>query len=207
MIRLAPLFAVLLALLALTGRAAADPAVQVTIPLTIDYLTLGAALQQQLYTAPGGSAVVWRGASDCEFLYAKNPRFAQHGAATVTLESDGQLGLGVRLGDNCVNPISWQGIIAVDARPNLTPGLTLMFRVVDINLYDRQHQKSLIIGRGFDLIKDNFIPRFETFKFDLRAPIEEFRALVEAAAPPGEAERFKEVLATVHSAGPPVATA
>ncbi|MGH9563490.1 MAG: hypothetical protein ACRD3S_18715, partial [Terracidiphilus sp.] len=109
MIRLAPLFAALVALLALTGRIAADPAVQVTIPLTIDYLTLGAALKQQLYTAPGGRALVWRGASDCEFLYSDNPRFAQHDPDTVTLESDGQLGLGVRLGDKCVNPISWQG--------------------------------------------------------------------------------------------------
>ena len=75
--------------------------------------------------------------------------------------------------------------------PYLTPNLTLMFRVSDINLYDRQHQKSLIVGRGFDLIKGNFIPRFETFKFDLRAPIEEFRALAEEAAPPDQAETFQ----------------
>ena len=80
-----------------------------------------------------------------------------------------------------------------------------MFRVSDINLYDQQHQKSLIVGRGFDLIKDNFIPRVQTFKFDLRAPIEEFRALAEEAAPPTQAERFKQTLATVHGVGPAVA--
>ena len=121
------------------------------------------------------------------------------------LESDGELGLGVPLGDQCVNPISWKGIIAIDATPYLTPNLTLMFRVSDINLYDQQHQKSLIVGRGFDLIKDNFIPRVQTFKFDLRAPIEEFRALAEEAAPPDQAERFKQTLATVHGVGPAVA--
>ena len=211
MSRLAPLLAAvaaaIAAFVALCGPAAADPAVQVTVPLTIDYLTLGAALKRQIYDAPGGRAILWQGANDCEFLYAENPRFAQNGAATVALESDGELGLGVPLAGKCINPISWKGIIAIDATPYLTPNLMLMFRVSDVNLYDRLHRKSLIVGRGFDLIKDNFIPRFETFKFDLREPIEEFRALAEEAAPPGEAARFRQTLATVHGAAPAVAAA
>ena len=207
MIRLAPLLAAIAALVALCGPAAVDPAVRVTVPLTIDYLTLGAALKRQIYDAPGGRAILWQGANDCEFLYAENPRFVQSGATIAKLESDGELGLGVPLAGKCVNPISWKGIIAIDATPNLTPNLTLMFRVSDVNVYDRQHRKSLIVGRGFDLIKDNFIPRFETFRFDLRAPIEEFRALAEEAAPPDQAERFKRSLATVHGVGPAIAAA
>jgi hypothetical protein len=205
MFRLGVLLAVIAALISLCGVSHADPAVQVFVPLTIDYVTLGTALKQQIYDAPGGRAILWKGANACEFVYARNPRFAQNGPTAVALESDGELGLGVPLGDQCVNPISWKGIIAVDAMPYLTPNLTLMFRVSDINLYDQQHQKSLIVGRGFDLIKDNFIPRFQTFKFDLRAPIEEFRALAEEAAPPDQAERFKQALATVHGVGPAVA--
>ncbi len=203
--RLAPLLVALTAFVSLCGNARADPAVQVFVPLTIDYVTLGTALKRQIYDAPGGRAILWKGANACEFLYARNPRFTQNGPTAVVLESDGELGLGVPLGDQCVNPISWKGIIAVDATPFLTPNLTLMFRVSDINLYDEQHKKSLIVGRGFDLIKDNFIPRFQTFKFDLRAPIEEFRALAEEAAPPDQAERFKQTLATVHGVGPAVA--
>ena len=205
MFRLAPLLAAIAVLIALCGVSYADPAVQVFVPLTIDYVTLGTALKRQIFDAPGGRAILWKGANACEFLYARNPRFAQNGPTAAVLESDGELGLGVPLGDQCVNPISWKGIIAIDATPYLTPNLTLMFRVSDINLYDQQHQKSLIVGRGFDLIKDNFIPRVQTFKFDLRAPIEEFRALAEEAAPPDQAERFKQTLATVHGVGPAVA--
>jgi hypothetical protein len=205
MFRLAALLSALAALVSLCGVSRADPTVQVFVPLTIDYMTLGVALKRQIYDAPGGRAILWKGANACEFLYARNPSFAQNGPTTVVLESNGELGLGVPLGDQCVNPISWKGIIAIDATPYLTPNLTLMFRVSDINLYDEQHQKSLIVGRGFDLIKDNFIPRFETFKFDLRPPIEEFRALAEEAAPPDQAERFKQTLATIHGVGPAVA--
>jgi hypothetical protein len=187
------------------GAAAAEPAAQITIPLTIDYLTLDAALKRQIYDAAGGRATVWKGTNDCEFLYAYNPRFAPGAAPAAGLETDGELGLGVPLGEKCISPISWKGIIAVDATPYLTSNLALMFRVTDINLYDPQHRKTLIVGRGFDLVKDNFIPRFETFKFDLRAPIEEFRALAEATAPPDQAESFKQALATVRGAGPVIA--
>ena len=205
MFRLAALLAAIVALGSLCGPAAADPAAQITVPITIDYSTLGAALKRQIYDAPGGRAILWKGNNDCEFLYAENPRFATSGAAMVELESDGELGLGVPLADKCVNPLSWKGIIAIDAAPYLTPNLTLMFRVSDINLYDRHHQKSFIVGRGFDLIKGNFIPRFQTFKFDLRPPIEEFRALAEEAAPPDQAELFRQTLATVRGVGPALA--
>ncbi|HVA83418.1 MAG TPA: lytic transglycosylase domain-containing protein [Candidatus Binataceae bacterium] len=204
MFRRAALFAAIVALVSLRGPAAADPTARITVPLTIDYPTLDAALKRQIYDAPGGRAILWQGSNACEFLYAANPRFATSGAATVELESDGELGLGVPLADKCVNPISWKGIIAIDATPYLTPNLTLRFRVSDINLYDRHHHKSFIVGRGFDLIKGSFIPRFETFKFDLRPPIEEFRALAEAAAPPDQAERFRQTLATVHGVGPAI---
>src|SRR5271168_4254991 len=113
MFRPAMLFAAIVALGWLCGPVAADPAAEIIVPLTIDYPTLGAALKRQIYDAPGGRAILWKGTNDCEFLYAGNPRFATSNAATVELESDGELGLGVPLADKCVNPISWRGIIAI----------------------------------------------------------------------------------------------
>jgi Transglycosylase SLT domain len=187
----------------LSARASAT---QITVPLTIDYITLREALKSQIYNAPGGRANLWRGTNACEFLYAENPRFGRTGVA-VSLETEATLGLGVPVGGTCINPISWKGIIEVDAIPYLTPNLMLMFRVSNINLYDLQHQKTLIVGRGFDLIKGNFIPRFETFNFDLRAPIDEFRTLAEEAAPPDQVEPFKQALASVRGVPPIVATA
>src|ERR1700687_758505 len=115
MFRLAPLLAAIAAPVSLCGGSRADPAVQVFVPLTIDYVTLGIAFKRQIYCAPGGRAILWKGTNRCEFLYLRHPRSAQNGPTTVVLESDGELGLGVPLGDQCVNPISWKGIIAIDA--------------------------------------------------------------------------------------------
>ncbi len=184
-------------------NAAAGPATATTpehalrIPLTIDYLALGAALKQQLYT-DHGRAPIWNGDDRCQYLYAENPRFARAGD-NVKLETDGSLMLGVMMGANCVSPIVWNGIIEADAAPYIAPHLQLKFRVTDINLLDFNHQKTLIAGKGFDLVKQNFIPQLETFTFDLSPAFQQFEELVKAGAPPEVADRVARTLATLRA--------
>jgi Transglycosylase SLT domain len=195
----------MLALVWLLGSALPAAAVRITVPLTIDYLTLREALKHQVYGAPGGRAQLWNGPNACEYLYAQNPSFGRAGTA-VKLETEGTLSLGVPIAGSCVSPITWHGIIELDAQPYLAPKLRLMFRVTDINLYDEQHQKTLIVGRGFDLIKQYFIPRFETFSFDLSPAVNEFRALAGEASPPADTVRLRQALATIRGVPPIVPT-
>src|SRR5271163_1557604 len=58
---------------AATPAAAANPAggSVVRIPLTIDYLALGAAMNQQLYT-DHGRAALWNGSDQCQYFYVQN---------------------------------------------------------------------------------------------------------------------------------------
>lgn len=185
--------------------AAAAQARQITVPLTIDYITLREGLKRQIYNGPSGRAILWKGDNSCQYLYAENPRFGRAGDA-IKLETEGILGLGVPIGGRCVSPVAWHGIIEIDAQPYAAPNLAVMFRVTDINLYDEQHHKTLVVGRGFDLIKRYFIPRFETFRFDLRPAIDEFRSLAVEAAPPADSKRFAQALATIRNIPPVVAT-
>ena len=167
------------------------------IPLTIDYLALGAAMKQQLYT-DHGRAPLWNGSDQCQYFYAQNPRFARVGS-NVQLETDGSLMIGVMMGANCVSPIVWNGIIEAETAPYIAPHLQLKFRITDINLYDQNHQKTLLVGRGFDLIKQYYIPRMETFTFDLSPAFQQFEELVKAGAPPEVAERVAQTLATLRA--------
>src|SRR6185437_5774432 len=112
------------------------------------------------------------------------------------LETDGELSLGLLLGNNCTTPLSWTGIVQVEALPYVV-GLALRFHIRDINLYDASHQKSLLIGRGFDLIKGRLIPRLETFSYDLTAPTRQLADLAQAAAPPDAAQRIRLALSTL----------
>jgi hypothetical protein len=168
---------------------------ELRIPLTIDYLALAAAMKQQLYT-DNGRAPLWNGDDQCQYLYAENPRFARAGSS-VQLETDGSLMIGVMVAGQCVSPIVWKGIIEAETAPYVGPNMQLKFRITDINLYDQNHQKTLLVGKGFDLIKQYYIPKMETFSFDLSPAFTQFEELVKAGAPPDVAERVAKTLATL----------
>ncbi|MGH8013193.1 MAG: lytic transglycosylase domain-containing protein [Candidatus Binataceae bacterium] len=191
-----------LALITLLCGGAASAAL-IKIPLRIDYLTLDQAVQAQAYTGPDGQAQLWQGANNCEYLHATNPVFSQNGTV-VRFETNGELAIGVPVGSTCVSPVHWSGIIQLDAIPYLTPGLALRFHVSDINLYDLQHRKTLLVGRGFDLIKGRLIPLIEGFSFDLKPPLVQLQELVREAATPAVAIRVKAALTSLRPVPPVV---
>ncbi len=171
---------------------------EVRVPITIDYLTLGAALKAQMYTAPGGQAILWNGANDCQFLEVHNPIFSP-AIPELRLETDGSLGLGVRIGGRCVSPISWNGIASARTAPYIAPELKLKLRITDLDLYNPEHQKTLIAGQGFDLIKRYLIPQLETFTYDFSPAIQQLGALAEEASTPIVAGRIRDAIATVRA--------
>jgi hypothetical protein len=171
---------------------------EVRVPLTIDYYALTEAIRHQLYTGPGGRAPVWNGASPCQYLYATDPMFSHAGAA-LKFETAASLALGLSVGDHCVGPVEWNGIIQAETSPYLMAGLQLKFHVQDLNLLNPEHQKTLIVGKGFDLIKGNLIPMFETFTYNLNPAVQQLSALAEAASTPDVAERIRTAMATIRS--------
>lgn len=193
----APLIAIFGALATLAIAAPAR-ARDVQVPLTIDYLTLDQALKTELYTAPGGRAELWNGTDACQYLYAENPSFGR-AAQRVALETAASLELGLAVAGRCISPIAWTGIIEAESQPYIAPGLKLKFRVADLNLYNPQHEKTMLVGKGFDLIKRYLIPRLETFSYDLNPSVQQLAALAEDASTPAVAGRIKSAVATLRA--------
>jgi hypothetical protein len=181
----------LAACLAASGTSLATP---VRIPLHINYVLLTEALHQKLYTHDG-RAELWNGRNNCEYLYAVNPALGQRNAV-VQIETDGYLNLGVPVGDRCLSPVTWSGIIAADATPYIA-GFALKLRVTDVNLYDYNHQKSTLFERGFDLIKSNFVPTLETYSYDLTPAIRELEGLAQMAVAPADEAALHLALASI----------
>src|SRR5579863_10462595 len=113
-------------------------AVEVKIPLNIDYVTLAAALRQQIYDGPAGRAELWVGSDQCQYLYAYRPRF-EHKDSALVLGTDADLGLGVAVAGKCVTAITWSGVIDVETQPYVGRDLAIKFHVVNINLYNSAH--------------------------------------------------------------------
>ena len=188
----------LITLAILAGRPSTAGASEVKVPLTIDYLALREAIKRQIYTGPDGRAELWSGGDNCQFLKADDPSFSRIGTA-LKFETAANLALGVPLGANCLTPIKWKGFIEAESAPYITPNLQLKFHARDLNLLDPHHKKSLFVGKGFDLIKQHFIPRFEGFAYDLNPAVQQLSALAEAASTPDVADRIRAAMATLRS--------
>ncbi|MDO8431696.1 MAG: transglycosylase SLT domain-containing protein [Candidatus Binatus sp.] len=171
-------------------------AAQIKVPLTIDYLALREALQHTLYTAPGNRAPLWNGADECQFLFAENPNFMR-ASADVKLETAASLGMGVSLGGRCISPIAWDGIVEAIGKPYIASGLQLKFHFADLNLYKSNHEKSMLVSKGFDLIKQYLIPRLELFSYDLNPAIQQLGSMAEDAGTPAVAARIHAAMASL----------
>jgi hypothetical protein len=195
-VRLLIIVAAAIAMFAATPRLAL--AAQVRIPLTIDYITLREALKRKLYTAPGGRAPLWNGTDDCQFLYAENPEFSRAGAsANVKLETAASLGLGLAVASQCLNAVQWSGIVEALGTPYIAPGLKLKFHFTDLNLYDQQHRKTMLLSQGFDLIKNYLIPQLDAFSYDLNPSVQQLSALVGDSATPEVTDRIRAAIASL----------
>ncbi len=181
------------------GAAVDAQAGEVKIPLTIDYPSLTEALKRDLYTAPGGRAALWSGPDPCQFLHAEHPAFAR-AAARVKLDTAVSLALGVSIAGRCVSPVSWDGIVDAETAPYIAPPLEIRFRIEDVNLYDTEHQKTLLAGQGFDLIKQHLIARLQTFSYNLGPAVRQVGVLAEGAATTPEiAARIRTAMASVRA--------
>jgi hypothetical protein len=177
-----------------TAATATQSATPVRIPLHIDYALLTQTLRQSLY-GQGGRAQLWNGNNDCQYLYAVNPSFGQQNGV-VQIEMEGYLNLGVPVDDRCLSPLTWSGIIAADTVPYID-GFALKLRVTDINLYRLNHQKSLFVGRGFDLIKGSVVPALQTYSYDLTPAIRELEGLARMAVAPADESAVQSALSTL----------
>src|ERR1700674_5450173 len=170
-------------------------AVEITIPLNINYITLTEALRHKAYDGPAGRAELWVGSDKCQYFYAYRPRFERKDSALV-LGTDADLGLGVAVAGKCVTPITWSGVIEVETQPYVGGDLAIKFHVVNINLYNSAHEKTVLL-RGLRLVKTHFFPRLEDFSYDLHAPLRQLEDLMQAAAEPDVTARDKTALTTM----------
>jgi hypothetical protein len=171
---------VVVCMILLAALCTRSDAADIKVPLNVDYLVLDAALKQRLYTAAGGRAEFWKGSDGCGYFYARNPRFGRNQAA-VKLETDGNLNLGLGVAGQCLSALEWSGIIEAETAPYID-GFALKFRVTDINFYNPDHTQGSMAGRAFDLVKQNLIPRLETFTYDAKPYMEQLYGVLNSVS-------------------------
>jgi hypothetical protein len=170
---------------------------QLEIPLEIDDAFLRQLLLEQIYTAPGQTAEVWRDEIGCNHLVLSEPRvYGREGRLRILTASDTRVG--TPIGDACTLSIEHKNQIEVWLEPVLTPGSAIVhFRVVDSNVFEASGRKLGPTGILWNWVKEYVQPRLETFRVDLEAPIADLRSVLPLLLPSDDAARTQRILDSV----------
>jgi hypothetical protein len=193
-----PKLPIVVCLIVLAALCTRSEAAIIRVPVEVDYLVLDAALKQRLYTAAGGRAEFWKGPDGCGYFYGRNPRFGRNQGA-VKLETDGNLNLGLGVAGQCLSALEWSGIIEAETAPYID-GFALKFRVTDINFYNPDRTQGAMASRAFGLVKQNLIPRLETFTYDAKPYMERLYGVLNSAPPSSAGAQARAALTSVRLA-------
>ena len=188
--------AALIATLALAGPGLAV-AGTVTVPVRLDEPFLRRLVVEQVFTAPGERATLWEDPQGCGDLTLATPEVEAKDRRLV-VRSTGDARWGTPVGDICVLPLSWTGLVEVVEHPTLERGLPIVhFEVVDSALFQKDGGRAFITSRLWGWIKDYVHPRMESVTVDLHAPVEELRSFLPLVLPSAYAGGADATLASV----------
>lgn len=174
------------------GLAAPAEAREVRLPLGVESPVIREALMRDLFDDPQQRAVFWGEPGGCSFFYLQDPQ-VEGQVDRLRVTARGEARLGTEIGDGCLSPIAWSGVLEVLEQPRLD-GWQLRFEVVDSNLYDPQHEKTLLVGQLWDRIKESVQPRFAAVTVDLGGPFRELREFLPSVVAPDKADEARAAL-------------
>ncbi len=181
----------------LACSAALAAARDVNVPIRLDHDFVRQGLMAQVYSDPGGKAKLWDDGTGCGFLTLWDPQVdSVNGRLRIT--SHGEAQVGTPMGDICLAPVQWKGLIEVFEVPVLSDDRqVLQFRVVESNLLGPDRRKGLFTGKIWDLVKEHVQPRFQALRFDLHAGMQDLRELLPLMIRNDDAPRIEAMLASV----------
>jgi len=167
---------------------------QLEIPLEIDDAFLRQLLLEQIYTAPGQTAEVWRDEIGCNHLVLAEPRvYGKEGRLRILTASDTRVG--TPIAGTCTLSVEHKSQIEVLLEPVLTPGSAIVrFRVVDSSVFEASGRKLGPTGILWNWVKEYVQPRLETFRVDLEAPVADLRSVLPLLLPSDDAARTQHIL-------------
>jgi hypothetical protein len=166
----------------------------VNVPLRLDHSFIRQALIDQIYESADKKVSLWDNGTGCSFLRLWDPQVSSVGNR-LRLVSRGEGRVGTPVGDSCLAPVQWEGLLEVLEEPQIAPdGNAVTFRVVDSNLYDAEGHKPFFTGKLWDFVKAPVQERFGAVRLDIAPPIRDLRELLPLVVHGGDAERAQQLV-------------
>ncbi|MFO7496694.1 MAG: hypothetical protein R6X05_13805 [Desulfobacterales bacterium] len=171
------------------------------LPLTIDYPLLRALVAATVFSGPDESLVVLDESRGCRRVVVSRPAYSGENGL-VRSEFQVSILLGTALGDACLAPVNWEGVLVLRQRPRMEPGgWTLSFETVDSQVLDRQRQPAKLAGLIWDLVQTRVFDSLADVRIDLAPPVAELKAFLTELFPAADQPRAQAMVASLRAAG------
>ncbi|MEJ8566527.1 transglycosylase SLT domain-containing protein [Elongatibacter sediminis] len=176
-------------LILLIGGTIAPPAVavEVDIPVALNYRILEQALAEQVFTETGTTLEVFADDLRCNFLVLSDPRVGPGEDGEIRVLTAMHARTGTPLGGKCRLAKSWEGQVETLQTAQVDPDSSrIAFHVVESALVDPADGKDVLPRFMRRWVRDYVHPRFSAVSIDLRpamSGIGELLAMVEPAGP------------------------
>ncbi|MFY9943052.1 MAG: hypothetical protein WAK57_12830 [Desulfobacterales bacterium] len=173
----------------------------VALPITIDYPLLRALVVATVFSGPAKNLVVLDESRGCRRIVVSPPAYSGENGL-IRSEFQVSLRLGAALGDACLAPIDWEGILVLHQRPRMDPGgWTLAFDTVGSQVLDRQRQPAMLVGLVWDMVQTHVYQRLADIQVDLAPPVAELKAFLAELFPAADGLRAQELAASLRATG------
>ncbi|HSM74163.1 MAG TPA: hypothetical protein VK852_05995, partial [Desulfobacterales bacterium] len=173
----------------------------VAFPITIDYPLLRALVVATVFSGPAENLVVLDESRGCRRIVVSPPAYSGENGL-IRSEFRVSLRLGAAIGDACLAPVEWGGILVLHQRPRMEPGgWTLAFDTVGSQVLDRQRQPARLVGLVWDMIQTHVYRRLEDIRVDLAPPVAELKAFLAELFPAEDGLRARDLAASLRSTG------
>jgi hypothetical protein len=173
----------------------------VALPITIDYPLLRALVVATVFSGPAENLVVLDESRGCRRIVVSPPAYSGENGL-VRSEFRVSLRLGAAIGDACLAPVDWEGILVLHQRPRMDPGgWTLAFDTVGSQVLDRQRQPARLVGLVWDVVQTHVYRRLEDIRVDLAPPVAELKAFLTEVFPAEDGRRARDLAASLRATG------
>ncbi|MBI4828049.1 MAG: hypothetical protein HY804_04455 [Nitrospinae bacterium] len=153
------------------------------IPVTIAPPLLRAFFMEELFNGPGGAAEVVDEADGCRRITLTAPELSTEGAR-VALWARVTMRAGVTLFNQCVTPVTWEGLIQVMQRPSLQEGeWKLRFISEESRLYNERRQPAMLSGLLYRFARKHVHAALDAVTVNLAPPVDDLKSLLDDFIP------------------------
>ncbi len=169
----------------------------IALPITLDYHLIRSALIAQVYTQPGQKAILLDKSNRCVRLELSDPKVRSDNSSILLINKI-KLQAGLELGNRCLQPVVWEGVVEIRLKPYLEQKTwRLRFKTQDSTFYNQQHEKMTVAEIIWKMIEKYVHPSLDRVTINLAPPINGVTQMLPIFVKPEQQEKLKSGLSTL----------